>query len=129
MTPATRACRRLRCGHERAAHDHYRTETNCCLCSCPSFRRWLIDRLTMLRVIYVFLAATGAAGLIASQLGIRPTPLYLVIWAAAVTLISISALGLITDLRRLQRVLIELLTAEEHPVDRLRAVPRPRDPA
>ncbi|WP_165497165.1 hypothetical protein [Rhodococcus sp. ABRD24] len=36
------------CGHEFAAHEHYRRGTPCALCDCPKFRRprtSLIDRL------------------------------------------------------------------------------------
>lgn len=38
-----------RCGHDRAAHDHYRTGTDCAICgksTCPRFRsrdRWRLD--------------------------------------------------------------------------------------
>lgn len=26
------------CGHPRAAHEHYRSGTDCALCDCPRFR-------------------------------------------------------------------------------------------
>ncbi|PYY54560.1 hypothetical protein DEJ17_14265 [Curtobacterium sp. MCSS17_011] len=27
------------CGHQQAAHEHYRPGTDCALCDCPKFRR------------------------------------------------------------------------------------------
>ncbi|MBT2501644.1 hypothetical protein [Curtobacterium sp. ISL-83] len=27
------------CGHEQAAHEHYRPGSDCALCDCPKYRR------------------------------------------------------------------------------------------
>lgn len=39
------ACARRGCGHDRAAHHHYRRGTDCALCGCGRFRTGLLALL------------------------------------------------------------------------------------
>ena len=53
-----------RCGHERAAHEHYRGGTECSLCSptaCPRFRRpGIVSQLRPERPLRHRMAAAAA---------------------------------------------------------------------
>ncbi|GAA4121676.1 hypothetical protein GCM10022215_26800 [Nocardioides fonticola] len=44
----TSAHPRCRCGHEHAAHEHYRRGTDCALCDCRRYRRPLRSLLSRL---------------------------------------------------------------------------------
>jgi hypothetical protein len=62
-----------RCGHERAAHEHYRGGTECSLCSpttCPRFRRQgIVSRLR-----HILPLGTPPARGARSSINIAPAP-------------------------------------------------------
>lgn len=56
------------CGHSRESHEHYRSGTDCAICSCPKFhparRRW--------RFMHKGASATRGRRDWATQLGEKP---------------------------------------------------------